>query len=113
LAILAVKRAVHNRRAWHEDDVVAATPGLTPSDVEALAAYRRSLAARAAAEGAWGDAFHAELIAGRRAIVETIRDPLVSFGIALAGRSMITKIRSLDADDPAAWGHGERHVAAK
>ena len=113
LAILAVKRDVHNRRIWRGEDLDAATTGLSPEVVEALARFGRTLAAREAADAAWEEAFLAELDLGRRAIVEEIRDPWVSFGIALAGRPMITKIRSLGANGPAAWGHGERHVAAK
>jgi hypothetical protein len=113
LAILAIKRAVHNARLWRDDELEAASPGLPPGIVEALAAHRHALDAQAAATAAWESAFLAELDAGRRAIVAAVLDPLVSFGIALAGRSMIAKIRSLGAVDPETWGHGERHVAAK
>jgi hypothetical protein len=113
LAILALKRDVHNGRLSREDDLAAASGGLGPAVVQDLGRYRLALESYAAAAAAWEIAFLAELDLGRRAIVETVRDPLVSFGIALAGRSMIRKIRALDAGDPAAWGHGERHVAAK
>ena len=113
LLILAVKRAVHNGRSWREDDLDAASAGLPPAILELLAAHQGTKRAQDAASAAWEEAFLAELEAGRRAIVGCVSDPLVSFGIELAGRSMIAKIRSLAAHDPAAWGHGERHVAAK
>ena len=113
LAVLAVKRAVHNGRTWREDELDAASRRLPPGVLDDLEVYRRDLAAHTEAVGAWEEAFLRDLAAGRRAIVESIRDPEVSFGIALAGRSLIAKLRSLDANDPAAWGHGERHVAAK
>ncbi len=113
LAILAVKRAVHNGRIWRDGDLDAASPGLAPAVVQALAENRHALAAQTAAAAAWEEAFLAELDAGRRAISASVLDPLVSFGIALAGRSMFAKIRALAEGEPAAWGHGERHVAAK
>ncbi len=113
LAILAVKRAVHNRRTLGDDEVGAARPGLTAPVLGALEDYSHALASRAAAASSWEEAFLAELQRGRRALVETTRDPLVSFGIALAGRPLLEKLRSLEAADPAAWAHGERHVAAK
>jgi hypothetical protein len=113
LSILALRRAVHNRRLWSDEDLAAASHGLAGSVVEALTAHRGGLVAQAAAAHRWEEAFLADLDAGRRAIVATVRDPLVSFGIALAGRSMFVKIRALGAGHPEAWGHGERHVAAK
>jgi len=113
LAILAVSRAVHNGRAWRDDDLATASDGLSPELVEELKAYRHRLEAYAAAAAAWEEAFVADLDRGRRAIVEALRDPLVSFGIGLAGRSLVAKARSLKAGEPTAWGHGERHVAAK
>jgi hypothetical protein len=113
LAILAVKRAVHNRRPFREDDLAAASRGLDPDIAASLVEFVRALEKHAAAVAAWECAFAASLDEGRRGIVEATRDPLVAFGIALAGRSLIQKIRALDASSPAAWGHGDRHVAAK
>ena len=112
-AILAVNRAVHNGRAWREQDFELALHGLPPALVAALHAYGRLSVARDAAADAWEKAFAAQLYAGRRAVIQTTRDPLVAFGISLAGRSLFAKIRALDAKDPEAWAHGERHVAAK
>ena len=101
LAILALKRAVHNRRS------------VEPSGDPAVEEYRRLLATRIAANAHWEATFLAALATGRRAIVETARDPRLAFGIALASRALIDKLQRLDRRDPASWGHGERHVAAK
>lgn len=105
LAILAASRAVHNRRAPSDDERAAAP--------ELLDSYLRELAGEAEARAAWERAFDADLAGGRRAIVEAARDPLVSFGLMLAARPLRAKLRMMEAGDPAAWGHGERHVAAK
>ena len=113
LGVLALKRAVHNRRAFGERDLDDALPRLRPSVVEDLRALRRTIEACDAAAAAWEAAFSADRDDGRRAVVDALRDPLVSFGIALAGRSLMAKLGALDVEDPAAWGHGERHVAAK
>lgn len=113
LSILAVKRAVHNRRTWRADELDAASRRLPSSILLELETYERELAALAEADAAWEEAFVRDLVAGRRAIVASIRNPDVAFAIALAGRSLIAKLRSVDPADPATWGHGERHVAAK
>ena len=112
-AILAVKRAVHNRRMWRDEQLEAASPGLPPALRDALLAHAGAQASFHAAESAWAAAFAADLDAGRRAIAETNDDPLVSCAMTLLGRSMSDKVRALRSVDAAAWGHGERHVAAK
>jgi len=113
IAILALKRDVHNRRLLRDDELAAAKAGLAADLVEALGAYQGALSARSALVADWETAFADGLRSGRRTIVTQAQDPLVALGITLAGRSMMAKIRELDAEDPAAWGHGRRHVAAK
>lgn len=113
LAILTVNRSVHNRRTWRDDDLAVASRGLAPSVLSALAAFRRALDDQRGTEAAWREAFLHDLDAGRSALIASTRDPEVAFGISLAGRSLADKIRALEDKVPSAWGHGERHVAAK
>jgi len=113
LAILALRRAVHNRRAWTRDELEAASPGLPAALHEALIGHARSLEASRAAERAWVAAFNDDLDTGRRALLRATADPLVATAMTLLGRSMSGKVRALRSIDIAAWGHGERHVAAK
>jgi len=112
-ALLALKRAVHNRRMWRDDELEAASPGLPPGLREALAAHAEVREAARRAEIAWADAFAADLDDGRRAIVLAAADPLVACAMTLLGRSMSGKVRALGSVEVASWGHGERHVAAK
>jgi hypothetical protein len=111
VALLAVRRDVHQRRVPRPRDLDAASlPG------PLCAALDRVLAAQAAvarAEAAWREALGAEILAGRRALAEAVSDPLVAEGIGLAARSLAVKVAALRGKDPAAWGHGDRHVAAK
>jgi hypothetical protein len=113
LDILALRRAVHNRRSLDDVDLDAAARFLSPPLLDELRSYRRAIEACDAAAADWEEAFAADHDAGLGKVLETARDPLVSFGILLAGRSLIGKLHALDGKSPASWGHGERHVAAK
>lgn len=107
LALLAIKRAIHNRREW------SAPPGLPAGLEQALDEHRVHLAAAAEATAAWEQALQADLHDGLRAVIAISGEPSVALGIALAARPLISKISSLAGSDPASWGHGDRHVAAK
>lgn len=113
LAILAVKRAVHNRRTPAPDDLAVAVAALDSDSVAALDAHARALEESAEAEHAWRDALALDLAVGRQALIAATRDPLVAMGIALAGRALAAKIGALARVAAASWGHGDRHVAAK
>ncbi|HZN54565.1 MAG TPA: lantibiotic dehydratase [Candidatus Polarisedimenticolaceae bacterium] len=106
LAILAIRRDLHNRRPW--------TPAPLPDAIAAgLDAHAATIAALAAAEAAWSEAFARDLDAGRAAVTAACGEPLVAKALALAGRALAEKVRALATKPAASWGHGERHAASK
>src|SRR5262249_3162412 len=105
------RRDVHNRRAGGLD--AATIPDLPEPLTRLLRPFRdavRGLELAAAEEGA---AIDRDLLAGRRAPLRSLEEPLVLAAIALQSRALASKLGGLSAKDPATWGHGDRHVAAK
>ncbi len=113
LAILAVRRDVHNGRAPRGADLARARgriPDALASEIEGYEALRER---RAGLEGAWRAAVEEDLSRARRALARCVEDPLVAEGMWLASRSLLAGLRRLSETDPAGWGHRERHLAAK
>ncbi len=113
LAVVALRRDLHNRREPSPRSLAEAAPRLTP-DISAglachLAERRRAEAARAAYEAA----FRSDLVRARRALVALTRRPIFQEGIRLVGPALFGRLADLAAADPERWRHGERHAAAK
>ncbi|MBI3448682.1 MAG: lantibiotic dehydratase [Acidobacteria bacterium] len=112
-ALIALRRAVHNGRPIRDADIASAGASLP----EPLAARVR---ARAEATGRLAellDAFRAAYTEGlhraRGHLASLAADPLVDEGLRLVSRSLVDRVRALARRDARAWGHDERHAAAK
>jgi Lantibiotic dehydratase, N terminus len=113
LAVLALRRDVHNDRAPVLADLDVAGPLLDAGLVAALGAIHGARARRDRAAAAWEAALANDLAASRAALLAAAGDPLVREGIALGSRSLAGKLRALAAAGSGSWGHGDRHIAAK
>lgn len=112
LAILRVRRDVHNGRPSRKEDlraVAARVPALEAS----LREREERLDERRAVEEAFARHGEGEETEARRALVEATRLPLFEEGVRLASGSLLRRVRALAAIEPEAWGHRERHVASK
>lgn len=113
LALIAIRRDIHNRRPIAEGKLREAAGWLEPG----LAARVERYALRARRAEAifrdYLDAFRDDLQRARAALMRLAREPLFEEGVRLASRSLLERLRGLSRSDPARWGHAETHVAAK
>jgi lantibiotic biosynthesis dehydratase-like protein len=112
-AIIALRRAVHNRRAIPPALVAEAAPRLGPELSAGLLDHAKERRRLAAAQAAYEAAFRADLARARGALVALTRRPIFQEGIRLVGRSLLGRLAGLARADPARVRHDERHAAAK
>lgn len=113
LAVVALRRDVHNGRPIRPGNLEPARPWIPPdlaSRLETLAALRRRRrdlldACRRAAEE--------DVLAARAALPGLLAPPVVQEAVWLSSRELFSAARGLAAADPSRWGHRERHAAAK
>src|SRR5262245_46859195 len=113
LALIGLRRDVHNLRSLTEDHLRDAAPLMTSRVAASLEAYARAHHSLLKLEHACRNACADELIRMQSALLEGMADPLVEEGVWLASRSLLAGIRRLRNRDVAGWGHRERHVAGK
>jgi len=113
LALIGIKRDLHNGRPLGEEKLSLARPWIRSDLAEALDLHAAVLRRRGSLLEAYRRSYKAGLAASRAALMKRVSDPLVEEGIRLAGRALHARVRSLVRQDPSSWGHDERHVAAK
>ncbi|MBZ5637279.1 MAG: lantibiotic dehydratase family protein [Acidobacteriia bacterium] len=112
-ALLRLRRDVHNRRPLRPLDLEAARSLLAPDAALRVERLREISDRRDRLLASCREALREEVPRCRRALLRVIASPLVQHGIYLASRSLLPKVRKLSGGDPEAWGHDERHTAAK
>lgn len=111
LAVIALRRALHNRRRIPEDQLEAAR--LPPELSEVIGGHLARRAEHAALLKGYERAFADDLLKARRALVALARSPTFQEGIRLVSRSLLGKLHGLQKTDPGRWRHDERHAGAK
>ncbi len=109
--MIAVRRALHNRRRVPEDQLAAA--GLPEGLAAAVAGHLAGRAERETLSKAYERAWSEDLREARRALLALARSPVLREGIRLVSRSLLERLRALEGADPGRWRHDERHAGAK
>jgi hypothetical protein len=112
-AVLALRRAVHNRRGLDPAALAAARPLLATdlaAELERFDAHRAEL--RREREACAGR-FREERTAAWAAFLRATRAPLFREGVWLAGRSLHQALEHLGGTDPRRWRSDEGHAASK
>jgi Lantibiotic dehydratase, N terminus len=118
-AVIAVRRAVHNRRPVGPRDLAALRRRLAPDLHAALAAHLAGRAELAAALAGDDACVHgAELRQARRALLALAEESVFREGIRLVSRSLLGRLRALEPRHGGGAGsarlrHDERHAFAK
>jgi Lantibiotic dehydratase, N terminus len=111
LAVIAVRRALHNRRRVPEDQLAAAR---LPSELSAaVGGHLARRADHAALLKEYEHAYSESLRTARRALLALAKIPTFQEGIRLVSRSLLEKLHGLERVDPGRWRHDERHAGAK
>lgn len=110
LAVVALKRDVHNRRRLGPELFTTATPRLGTELLDRLTTFDGRLESSKALERVFESAFLEELRTAREALRETVQKPGFQAALRLASRSLLADARRLPPPDR--WRHDERHVAA-
>jgi hypothetical protein len=113
LAIIAVRRALHNRRRVSAAQLGEAAGHLPPELFAAVSGHLSRRADLALLQAEYAGAYRADLLRARRALLALAGQPLFREGIRLVSRSLLDRLRTMSGIDPARWRHGERHAAAK
>ena len=115
LAVIALRRALHNRRSVSPARLAEVRSALAP---ELFAAVEEHLAGRAGLarrEVEYARAFAAGLGDARRALLALAADPLFRTGVRLVSRSLFERLNALAATSTFrhTFRHSERHALAK
>lgn len=113
VALLALRRDVHNGRPLGRDLQEQVRESLPSGLAGALEAHEAEVKARDQAIRSFRDSFRADLEAARTALAGHSKMPIVEEAIALASRSLLDRVRALPARAASSWGHDERHTASK
>ncbi len=113
LAILALRRDIHNGRVPRATDLARARERIPPDVAAEIEAQADSLARKDSLVASWRRAVDEDVSRARRALATSTSDPLVAEGVWLASRSLLESLSRLSDVEPARWGHKERHVAGK
>ncbi|HEY4565018.1 MAG TPA: lantibiotic dehydratase, partial [Thermoanaerobaculia bacterium] len=111
LAVIAVRRALHNRRRISSEDLAAAS--LPPELAESVAAHLDRRAQHAKRLEEHERAYQQDLQKARKALLEIAGSPTFREGMRLVSRSLLGRLRGLERVDPGRWRHDERHAGAK
>ncbi len=112
-AVIAVRRAIHNRRAVAPAELAALRQRLAPDLLAAVAAHLAGRAELAARQAELTRAYRSDLERARRALLALAGESLFQEGIRLVSRSLLARVRRLHGCDPGRLRHDERHTLAK
>ncbi|HTQ80404.1 MAG TPA: lantibiotic dehydratase, partial [Thermoanaerobaculia bacterium] len=113
LAVIHLRRALHNRRPVAARLLAEAGAALPPKLAEGVLGHLQRRAELAALETGAVGAHQAGLLAARRALLDLVRLPLFREAVRLVSRSLLERLETLERRDPGRWRHDERHAAAK
>jgi hypothetical protein len=113
LAVVALRRALHNRRPVSAAQLDAVRPALPPDLLAAVEGHLAGRAGHADLLREYERAYQGDLLRARRALLALAGRPAFQEGIRLVSRSLLERLRTLTATDPGRWRHDERHAAAK
>jgi len=113
LAVIALRRALHNRRRVSAAQLEATRPALPPELFAAVADHFAGQAGHADLLAEYERAYQRDLLRSRRALLALAGDPAFQEGMRLVSRSLLERLRALAKMDPGRWRHDERHAAAK
>ncbi|MFY9825142.1 MAG: lantibiotic dehydratase [Thermoanaerobaculia bacterium] len=113
LAVIALRRALHNRRRVPPAQLDAlrdALPADLFGDIADHLARRTEL--KALEEG-YARAYRADLLRARRALLALAGRPVFLEGMRLVSRALLDRLQAMAGMDVSRWRHDERHAAAK
>jgi len=113
LAVIALRRALHNRRRVSAAQLAAARPALPSELFAAIAEHLAGRSQHADLLAGYERAYDRDLLRSRRALLTLAGDPAFQEGMRLVSRSLLERLRALAKMDPGRWRHDERHAAAK
>ncbi len=115
LAVIALRRALHNRRNVPPERLAEVRSALAPELFAAVEGHLAGRAGLARREAEYAGAFAAGLGDARRALLALAADPLFREGVRLVSRSLFERLQTLIRTDPArrTFRHAERHALAK
>ncbi|HEX4965026.1 MAG TPA: lantibiotic dehydratase [Thermoanaerobaculia bacterium] len=113
LAVIALRRALHNRRRVSPAQLDALRGALPPDLFEGIAEHLARRAGLAPLEAGFARAYRADLLRARRALLALAARPVFQEGMRLVSRALLDRLQAMAGKDPARWRHDERHAAAK
>lgn len=111
LAVIAVRRALHNRRRVPEEQLAEAS--LPPELAAAVGGHLARRTDHTALLQQYERAYADGLRRARRALLALAKIPTFQEGIRLVSRSLLERLQGLETVDPGRWRHDERHAGAK
>ena len=113
LAVIALRRALHNRRRVSPAQLDALRDVLKPELVARIADHLARRTELTAFQAEYARAYRADLLRGRRALLALAGRPVFKEGMRLVSRALLDRLAAMAGTDPGRWRHGERHAAAK
>jgi len=113
LAVIAVRRALHNQRRIPPAQLDALRE-ILPTDLFAgIADHLSRRVELAALRMDYARAYRADLLRSRRALLALAGWPVFKEGMRLVSRALLDRLQAMGKMDPGRWRHDERHAAAK
>jgi hypothetical protein len=112
-AVLALRRAIFNRRSPSPSEWAAASRRLPAPLADRLDRHLQRIRAQRDAWPALEEAYRAERARAQMALIAHLGDGIFDEALRLVSRSLHAKAHALAAAPPARWAHREWHVAAK
>jgi hypothetical protein len=113
LTVIAVRRALHNRRRVPPAQLDALQETL-PADLFAgTADHLTRRAELVTLQADYARAYRADLLRARRALLALAGRPVFKEGMRLVSRALLDRLQAMGKTDPGRWRHDERHAAAK
>jgi len=113
LAVIALRRALHNRRRVSPEQLDALRDVLKPELVARIADHLARRTELASLQADYSRAYRADLLRARRALLTLASRPVFREGMRLVSRALLDRVAALKGKDPGRWRHDERHAAAK
>ncbi|HVT17823.1 MAG TPA: lantibiotic dehydratase [Thermoanaerobaculia bacterium] len=114
LEVVALRRAIHNRRPVPASLLAAVRDTLRPELVARLDGHLERRGEVEAEFAAYRAGFHGDLARTREGLLAMAQEPLFGEGIRLVSRSLYERLGAMSKEAGAPrWGHDWRHAAAK
>lgn len=113
LAVIALRRSLHNRRRVSPAQLNALRSTLPSELFAGIADHLARRAELAALQADYARAYRADLLRARRALLAIAGRPVFKEGMRLVSRALLDRLETMAGKDPGRWRHDERHAAAK